>query len=162
MTTMLYCTDRELQIVSGAPRRGGLFLAAVHRETLPEGVIQNGRILDELEFKGTLLSLRERKLLPRGGVELVLSPAAVETRRISIPRLAQRKLRPLVKNEFPGADAYVCDYALLTRGSGGDVLLCGGVETELLGRLPALRSGAFRRRRSASACWSGGSAICSS
>lgn len=132
MTTILYCADRELQIVSGAPRRDGLFLSAAHREALPEGVIRDGKILDELEFKGTLLSLRERRLLPRGGVELVLSPAAVETRRISAPRMAERKLRQLAKNEFLGGAEHICDYAVLARGSGGDVLLCGGVETELL------------------------------
>lgn len=148
MTTMVYCADRELQIVSGAPGRGRLFIAAAHREELPEGVIRDGRILDELELKGTLLSLRERKLLPRGGVELVLSPAAVETRRISVPQLPEGKLRRLVRSEFPEESGCICDYAVLTRGSGGGVILCGGVETALLdGYREAFCAAGIRLRR---------------
>ena len=135
MTTTVYCADRELILVSGTQRKGELLLAGAHREPLPEGVIRGGRIVDELELGGALQSLVERELLPRRGVVLLLSPAVVETRRVSVPLQGEAKLRQIATGEFEEEKSVIADYAVLqprSEGGAGGVILCGAVEAELL------------------------------
>lgn len=136
--TTVYCTSEEIQIVSGEHGKSGLIISNSHLEPLPAGVISSGWPRDELELKGILLSLRERQLLPKNGVELILSPETVETRRVAVPLLPPAKLRALARNEFAAEAAereLVCDYTVLNGrndGGKGGSLLCGAVEAALI------------------------------
>ncbi|MEG1942583.1 MAG: pilus assembly protein PilM [Angelakisella sp.] len=139
MPTAIYLGNDKIQIITGKASRGKLKIKRAYSEPLPEGVIINGIITDDLWLKEHLRALKSQRILPRGKVDLVVDSGDILCKTAVMPVVSEKKLKKLVAGEFAEAVAAgqdkLYDYSVLTPknadGLGGTVL-CTAADRSLV------------------------------
>lgn len=139
MPTAIYLGNDKIQIITGKASRGKLKIKRAYSESLPEGIIINGIITDDLWLKEHLRELKAQRILPRGKVDLVVDSGDILCKTAVMPIVSEKKLKKLVAGEFAEAVAAgqdkLYDYSVLTQknadGKGGTVL-CTAADRSLV------------------------------
>lgn len=130
MPTAVYLGNDRIQIVNGTAKRGRLKIKYAYSEPMPERIIINGIITDDVWLRERLLALKAEKKLPRGKVDLVVDGGDILIKTAVVPTVNEKKMKKLVAGEFAEAvtdqGSKLYDYSVLTPknpdGIGGTVL----------------------------------------
>lgn len=126
MQTVVYISDKELQIANG--KRSGK-LKRLIIIPIPEGVVTNGIINDIEQLCSIILSLKFKFIKTK----LILDNIYVITKRLEIPRLNKKQIEMVVRSELADAldsfDELVYNYSLHEKNR---VLLCCAIERKII------------------------------
>ncbi len=132
MSTVLFMSNRRMQIVEGTFRRSKVKINKVIEHDLPEGFLINGVIIDETNLAESIRKIWAEHKLSRKGLQIVIDSTQFQIKNATFPKLRESAIQELVRNEFIGNERYsdpIFDYMVLrdnpTNPKMMDVLCCG-------------------------------------
>lgn len=132
MSTALFMSNRKLMVVEGSFRQKKIYVQQIVEQDLPEGVLINGVIISESDVLESLQHVWAEHKLSRNHIQIVIDSTQFQLKNATLPKLRDKAMQALVKNEFSGNERYnepIFDYMLLRENPSNpkmqDVLCCG-------------------------------------
>lgn len=100
MTTIIYLSNKSIQVVEGSPSGKKIILKAVHEGETPANSIINGVITDEEAFVSWLKDFFSRNRINKKNVTLVINSSQMISKVLSIPKVRVAEAMQLLPREF--------------------------------------------------------------
>lgn len=100
MSTVIYLSNRQVQIVEGATGTRSISAKQYYTVTPPEGSIINGMVMDVGLFSTYMSSFWNQKNLPKKDVILVINSTKFVGRTIQVPIMKDKKILEFVEREY--------------------------------------------------------------
>jgi len=138
MTTTLYISNQELQIVVGGENAKEFSIAKYASMPLVSGMMAGGAIIEPEGIATSLDAFLNEQGVQRKNLQLVIDNDTALIRIMDVPIVNDKNMRLLIRNEMVeqsgGTGILLYDYTVLQpklEGGGGKILACA-VEKELI------------------------------
>ena len=138
MTTTLYISSQELQLVAGDDNGKAFSVSKYASMPIASGMITGGVIVEPEGIATSLEALLNEQKIQRKNLQLVIDNDTALIRIMDVPIVSDKDLRLLIRNEMAGQSVgsgiLLYDYTVLQpklEGGGGKILACA-VEKELV------------------------------
>lgn len=100
MSTVIYLSNQQIQVVQGTKSAGKMQVQAVYSAEAPEGSIINGIIMDPESFVEFLKDFWHHRRLPAKDVDLVVNSTKFVGKTIEMPSMPEAKVTEFLAREF--------------------------------------------------------------
>ena len=104
MSVVVFLSNTNIQIATGAPSGKGVKVTKLCSEPLPEGAVLNGVVMDADMLTETLRSVWQINKLPKTEVMLILNSPQLRANRIDAPVQPDKKTTEYIKRETSDSD----------------------------------------------------------
>lgn len=129
MGVSVYLSGSNVQIIVGNVSKNQIKVQKCYSLEIGEGLLLNGVIIAEDELKAELARIWKEYQLPKKGIRLIVDSTQLYTKILSLPKVADKKIRSMVKKEFSeleNPENYVYDYRVMeVQGKKGMIHLIG-------------------------------------
>lgn len=137
MITSVYLSNDTIYVVQGDRSKGIPKKARTQTFKMPEGNLLNGLITNEEELTEQLSQIWKENKFPSKGVELVLATSLFSGKTLTLPKMPEKKIYPVLPMEFQDMelpeDAYY-DYMLVQqeKKTGQQEIFAVAIESEVI------------------------------
>ena len=138
MSTSIYLSGKEVQVVKGSVTRDKVVISSSERRPLPDGALINGVITNSDSVAAVLDRMRTDGLLSDKKLRLVVDSSLFMVKLVELPKLNEKKLLRLARNEMlefeEGHGELIYDYTDLGATEDGkhQRVLCCAVERKFV------------------------------
>jgi Tfp pilus assembly PilM family ATPase len=131
-------SNQRLMVLEGNFHGSKIVVSKIIEHDLPEGSLINGVIINEADILESLKRLWEERRLSRGKLQIVIDSTQFQLKNALLPKLRDKAMISLVKNEFSGNERYndpIFDYMILRENPANPKMqdiLCSGVERSFI------------------------------
>lgn len=116
MGVSVYLSGSNVQIIVGNVSKNQIKIQKCYSLEIGEGLLLNGVIIAEDELKAELARIWKEYQLPKKGIRLIVDSTQLYTKILTLPKVADKKIRNMVKKEFSeleNPENYVYDYRVM-------------------------------------------------
>lgn len=147
--TGVYLSNDMIQTVKATRHGNRVEVEQVYTQTLPEGCVLGGRIMEQDVLAEQLKKLSADKVLSSSLLKISADMGAMGIKLVSLPGLSSEKyMRRLIAESFHESTDAIYDYKTLGRNNDGtlNVLACRAERGLIKGYIDAFSSAGFRIR----------------
>lgn len=149
MKSSIYISFERIEVIGYNKSGQKISIAEYVTYPLPEGIMINGKIIDQPVLTECLSDLRSQYPKLFTDPTLIVDGSTILTKRITVPKLTQRQYARLVREEFSDTaenlDELVCDYHLLHNTATKTMILACAVEkTQVESYMAAFREAGIK------------------